>query len=264
MHKILALLTGIFIFYSSFSCVVHEEIQGKILKRQGYMRIENEIFYGSYLEMENMEAEGRPLKMNFKKLRKTLADIETFYELNQCYGADKDNVYYQGIQFAENSDFQILGSYDSDITYRDGTVEHIKDYIVKTSDNVYNGLKLVSLDSQSFKLLHAGKGELLYAQDKTGIYYKGEKKIDQFPVKEGEYKILENSRHTYLVTKYRVYMEDQLIREADSETFGIFEDGVFSEIAKDKKNYYKNGKKMTSYEVNKYFKIGSGKIIRNQ
>ena len=260
MHKILALLTGIFIFYGSFACIVYEERPERITWKYGYIKSGDEIFYGSYLETKALTDDGEPLKTNFRKLRKTIgADAETFQELNQCYGSDKERVYYQGVEFVSNDNFQILGSYDSDMIYRDGTVEHIKDFVVKTSDGVYDGLKFVDLDSPSFKLLYAGRGGLIYAQDKTGIYYRGKKKIDSFPVKENEYKILENSGHIYLITKYRVYMEDKLIREADPATFSIFEDGVFPEISKDKKNYYKNGEKMSSLEVDKFFKIKNEK-----
>ena len=260
MHKILTLLTGIFISYSSFSCIVYEESQGRTTWKYGYIKTGDEIFYGSYLETKALTTSEEPLKTNFRKLRKTVgADPQTFQELNQCYGADKDRIYYQGVEFVSNDDFQILGSYDSDITYRDGNVEHIKDYVIKTSDSVYDGLKFVNLEAPSFKLLYAGRGGIIYAQDKTGIYYKGEKKIDGFPVKDDEYKIAENSGHIYLITKYRVYMEDKLIKEADPKTFGIFDDGVFPEISKDKKNYYKNGEKMTSQEVDKFFKIKNEK-----
>ena len=256
MHKILALLTGIFIFYGSFACIVYEEGPERVSWRYGYMKTSNEIFYGSYLETKALSTDSDSVKTNFRKLRKAVGvDIETFQEINQCYGADKDRVYYQGVEFVPNDNFQILGSYDSDITYRDGTVEHIKDYVIKTSDSVYDGLKFLNLDSPSFKLLYAGRGGIIYAQDKTGVYYKDVRKIDSFPIKENEYRILENSIHIYLITKHRVYMEDKMIKEADPLTFSIFEEGEFPEISMDKKNYYKNGEKMTSWEVDKLFKI---------
>ena len=260
MHKNLALLIGIFIFYASFSCIVNEEGPGRISRRYGYIKNGNEIFYGSYLETKSLTLNEESLKPDVRKLRKTTgADAETFKEINQCYGADKDRVYYQGIEFVSNDGFQILGSYDSDIRYRDGTTEHIRDYVVKTKDSVYDGLKFVNMDSPSFQLLYAGHGGMIYAQDKTGIYYKGVEKIDSLPVKNDDFRILENGEHIYLITRYRVYMENRLIKEADPETFGIFDNGVFPEISRDKKNYYKNGEKMTSQEVKKIFKIKNGR-----
>ena len=131
--------------------------------------------------------------------------------------------------------------------------------MVKTKDSVYDGLKFVNMDSPSFQLLYAGHGGMIYAQDKTGIYYKGVEKIDSLPVKNDDFRILENGEHIYLITRYRVYMENRLIKEADPETFGIFDNGVFPEISRDKKNYYKNGEKMTSQEVKKIFKIKNGR-----
>lgn len=45
----------------------------------------------------------------------------------------------------------------------------------------------------------------------------------------------------------------EIIKNADSESFAIFED-AYSETAKDKKNYFKNGLKLTNEERDKYFK----------
>ena len=50
--------------------------------------------------------------------------------------------------------------------------------------------------------------------------------------------------------------ENRLINEAGPETFGISDDRDFYVISK---NYYKNDEKMTSQEVEKFFRIKNGK-----
>ena len=261
IKKKIIFLLGIFFcnFNSTFACIVIGEELGSInpnRERYGYKISGEEVFYGHFIERKIVNKKTVTVVADFQNLRKLEnVNAETFKEENQCYGTDKNYIYYQGIKLDKSSGFEIIGSYNANVEYRDGTTEYIKNYIIKNSEHVYDGLEILLLDPKTFKILYLNNKGLVYAQDKTGVYYKGKEKIMDTPVKNGEYSSLENSRHVYLLTKYRVFMETVLIKEADPETFKIFDNDVFLEIAEDKKNFYKNGVKMSKKEREDYFKL---------
>ena len=141
-------------------------------------------------------------------------------------------------------------------------------YIIKNDDNVFINDKKLNLDPKSAELIYLDTKQNtetgftimnMYAQDSSGIYYYSEfagamVKILDKPLKESEYKFLENAGNSvYFITPFKVYLNGAEIKGADAKTFQIAGSSKIP-LSRDKDSYYKDHTMITKTEYDKYRK----------
>lgn len=181
------------------------------------------------------------------------ADAATFKKLNIAYGVDKKQAYYNG-EPIPNSDPEsfthIYGVYSKDnsqVYFRnkpiDGadskTFEVLPNSFSKDHKDYYIGttrLHITNLESfRDLTVIRKNKGSISLAKDETHYYMYNQK----YPHADYESFIVLNS--LFYKDKDRVYYRGEIIKEADPNTFEVFnlvKDNFHCSYAKDKNYIY--------------------------
>ena len=187
--------------------------------------------------------------VDYKELKRLEgADRNSFISLEENFGKDNKNVFYNGNKLeGVNSDgFEILD--ENAIIFKNKS----NVYFLK-AENEEKKYKLISLnfDSSSFKTVHKRSG---YFKDKDGIYYFDYSNLETLDTKKNEniqnklfFKIegvdiltFRELQFGYSKDKNKVYCKNKEVKGADAESFVIFytDDRI---VVKDKNRIYENG-----------------------
>lgn len=192
------------------------------------------------------------------------ADKESFEMINKYFGKDKNSLYYKNKKLGSSEDFESLGAY---YTYKPCTTSE-ENYVIKNNEYVFINDKKINLDSETVQIIYLDTKQNpetgftimnFYTQDKSGVYYYSEfegkmLKILDAPLKEKEYKILQNNGDAkFLVTPYKVFLSGKEINGINAKTFSVIP-GTKEALSKDKENYFRDWTMISKEEFQKYRK----------
>lgn len=178
------------------------------------------------------------------------ADHETFEILDMDFSADHKNAYYktQRIEGADVNTFKPLSYPHMTTSHSIKPPEYSKD---KTSV-YYKTMRIIGSDPENFSLLvdpHIGKHK--YVKDKNHVYLDGQIVAQADPK---TFRFMSETYSAYTKDDKNIYFADQIVKEADRATFGLVSSRERADSAyyKDKTHVYHDGKILADANVEQF------------